>query len=66
MDVAEHDAPVTTRVKGAGAVVMAKTNVPQMLADWQSVSLLQAVLQAVALAQTKPPVQAAAVPGLQK
>src|SRR6059036_221711 len=33
---AEHDAPVTTRVKGAGAVVMAKTNVPQMLADWQS------------------------------
>jgi amidase len=34
----EHDAPVTTRVKGAGAVVMAKTNVPQMLADWQSVN----------------------------
>ena len=33
---AEHDAPVTTRVKAAGAVVMAKTNVPQMLADWQS------------------------------
>jgi amidase len=32
----EHDAPVTARVKGAGAVVMAKTNVPQMLADWQS------------------------------
>ncbi len=32
----EHDAPVTTRVKAAGAVVMAKTNVPQMLADWQS------------------------------
>ena len=32
----EHDAPVTTRVKQAGAVVMAKTNVPQMLADWQS------------------------------
>ena len=32
----EHDAPVTQRVKGAGAVVMAKTNVPQMLADWQS------------------------------
>src|SRR5437762_1315667 len=34
----EHDAPVTTRVKGAGAVVMAKTNVPQMLSDWQSVN----------------------------
>jgi amidase len=32
----EHDAPVTQRVKGAGAVVMAKTNVPQMLSDWQS------------------------------
>ena len=32
----EHDAPVTTRVRAAGAVVMAKTNVPQMLADWQS------------------------------
>ena len=32
----EHDAPVAARVKAAGAVVMAKTNVPQMLADWQS------------------------------
>src|SRR5262247_2542285 len=32
----EHDAPVSTRVKAAGAVVMAKTNVPQMLSDWQS------------------------------
>jgi len=32
----EHDAPVTSRVKAAGAVVMGKTNVPQMLADWQS------------------------------
>ncbi len=32
----EHDAPVTARVKAAGAVVMAKTNVPRMLADWQS------------------------------
>jgi amidase len=32
----EHDAPVTTRVKGAGALVMAKTNVPPMLSDWQS------------------------------
>src|SRR3970282_783287 len=35
------DAPVTTRVKQAGAVVMAKTNVPQMLADWQSTTLVQ-------------------------
>src|SRR5262245_27526811 len=32
----EHEAPVTTRVKRAGAAVMAKTNVPQMLADGQS------------------------------
>lgn len=32
----EHDAPVTSRVKSAGAIVMAKTNVPPMLADWQS------------------------------
>jgi amidase len=32
----EHDAPVTTRVKAAGAAVMGKTNVPRMLADWQS------------------------------
>src|SRR5438552_2920474 len=32
----EHDAPITTRVKAAGAAVMGKTNVPQMLADWQS------------------------------
>jgi amidase len=32
----EHDAPVTARVKAAGAVIMGKTNVPPMLADWQS------------------------------
>jgi amidase len=32
----EHDAPVTMRVKAAGAAVMGKTNVPRMLADWQS------------------------------
>src|SRR5262245_33169384 len=32
----DHDAPVTQRVKRAGAIVMAKTNVPQMLSDWQS------------------------------
>src|SRR4029453_13932765 len=34
----EHDAPVTMRVKGGGGVVMAKTNVPQCLSDWQSVN----------------------------
>jgi amidase len=33
---AEHDAPVTTRVRAAGAVLMGKTNIPPMLADWQS------------------------------
>ena len=32
----EHDAPVAARVKAAGAAVMGKTNVPPMLADWQS------------------------------
>src|SRR5262245_5435979 len=32
----EHDAPVTQRVKAAGAIVMAKTNVRQLLSDWQS------------------------------
>ena len=32
----EHDAPVAARVKSAGAVLMGKTNVPPMLADWQS------------------------------
>src|SRR5499426_2824138 len=34
--VSQHDAPVAARVKGAGAIVMAKTNIPPMLADWQS------------------------------
>lgn len=37
---AEHDAPVTARVKAAGAAIMAKTNVPQMLSDWQSANPL--------------------------
>jgi amidase len=32
----QHDAPITSRVRAAGAVLMAKTNVPPMLADWQS------------------------------
>ena len=30
------DAPLTARVRAAGAVMMAKTNVPPMLADWQA------------------------------
>src|SRR2546425_656143 len=29
-------APVTARVKAAGAVIMGKTNVPPMVSDWQS------------------------------
>ena len=34
--VSQHDAPVTTRTRAAGAVLLGKTNVPPMLADWQS------------------------------
>ena len=34
----EHDAPVTTAVKKAGAVITGKTNVPPMLLYWQAVN----------------------------
>jgi amidase len=34
--VSAHDAPATVRLRAAGAVVLGKTNVPPMLADWQS------------------------------
>src|SRR5881397_3493907 len=34
--VSDHDAPATTRVRKAGAVVVGKTNVPPVLADWQA------------------------------
>ncbi|MBM4442049.1 MAG: amidase [Candidatus Rokubacteria bacterium] len=34
--VSQHDAPAWTRLRQAGAVLMGKTNVPPMLADWQS------------------------------
>ena len=34
--MAEWDAPMTQRTRGAGAVLLGKTNVPPMLADWQS------------------------------
>jgi amidase len=33
---AEFDAPATQRMQTAGAVLMGKTNVPPMLADWQA------------------------------
>jgi amidase len=34
--VSQHDAPVAARTRAAGAVLLGKTNVPPMLADWQS------------------------------
>ena len=34
--VSKHDAPAVVRTRAAGAVLLGKTNVPPMLADWQS------------------------------
>jgi amidase len=34
--VSQHDSPAWTRLRAAGAVLLGKTNVPPMLADWQS------------------------------
>ena len=34
--IARQDSPVVVRLKAAGGVLMAKTNVPTMLGDWQS------------------------------
>jgi amidase len=34
--VSQHDAPAVVRTRAAGAVLLGKTNVPPMLADWQS------------------------------
>ena len=34
--VSQHDAPAWSRLHAEGAVLMGKTNVPPMLADWQS------------------------------
>src|SRR2546428_4953778 len=38
--VSEHDAPAWTRLRAAGAVLIGKTNVPPMLADWQSANAI--------------------------
>jgi amidase len=35
-NIAKSDAEAVTRLKAAGAVILGKTNVPVMLADWQS------------------------------
>src|SRR5215831_9741559 len=34
--VSAHDAPAAARLRDAGTVLLGKTNVPPMLADWQS------------------------------
>ena len=34
--ISQHDAPAAARTRAAGAVLLGKTNVPPMLADWQS------------------------------
>jgi len=34
--VSQHDSPAWARLRAAGAVLLGKTNVPPMLADWQS------------------------------
>src|SRR2546421_9537752 len=38
--VSQHDAPAWARLRAAGAVLIGKTNVPPMLADWQSANLV--------------------------
>src|SRR5262245_7620828 len=38
--VSKHDAPAWTRLRGAGAVLLGKTNVPPMLSDWQSANAI--------------------------
>ncbi len=38
--VSKHDAPAWTRLCAAGAVLLGKTNVPPMLADWQSANAI--------------------------
>ena len=38
--VSKHDAPAWARLRAAGAVLLGKTNVPPMLADWQSTNAI--------------------------
>src|SRR6185436_11737205 len=38
--VSQHDAPAWNRLRAAGAVLMGKTNVPPMLADWQATNAI--------------------------
>src|SRR5262245_9466662 len=38
--VSKHDAPTWVQLRGAGAVLLGKTNVPPMLQDWQSANAI--------------------------
>src|SRR5215470_11465345 len=38
--VSKHDSPTWAQLRGAGAVLLGKTNVPPMLADWQSANAI--------------------------
>ena len=38
--VSQHDAPTWVNLRGAGAVLLGKTNVPPMLQDWQSANAI--------------------------
>jgi amidase len=38
--VSKHDAPTWMQLRGAGAVLLGKTNVPPMLQDWQSANAI--------------------------
>ena len=38
--VSQHDAPAWNRLRAAGAVLMGKTNVPPLLADWQATNAI--------------------------
>ncbi|WOE76249.1 amidase family protein [Alterisphingorhabdus coralli] len=42
-NIAQRDAVVVQRVRAAGAVILGKTNVPPLLADWQSANPLYGI-----------------------